>query len=78
MGERLNRLEHQVAELLDCIGRPPNPATGDPGAGMFRVVAELRGVSAASHRKTAGVATAGAAGMFAVFELLLELLKHWG
>ena len=37
----LDTLARDVRTLIDQVGRPPSPATGDPGSGMLRALSEL-------------------------------------
>jgi len=76
--ERLDALERGVSELRAEVGRAPNDATGEPGSGMARVLAEVAQSSGAHQRKMIGAATLGAGGVVGAIEGLLALFRSFG
>jgi hypothetical protein len=71
-------LVEQVSELRRVFGQAPNDATGEPGSGLCKVLAELARCEAtrrASIMKASGVAAAVAVG---AAEGILRLIQHFG
>ncbi len=73
LAAELANFRNRLASLETCIGRSPNAATGEEGDGLCRVVSELKLESRLASRKVVGGATAGAAGVVGIVELIARL-----
>lgn len=67
-----------VHEMKECIGRAPNKATGDPGAGMARVVAELAETKDAIKGWLSPRTMSGGALATVIAMVILEVLTRCG
>jgi len=78
MAKRLGNVEGGLHRLTATVGHAPNDATGDPGSGMARVLAEVAQTSRTHQRKMIGAATLGAGGVVGAIEAVLALLRSFG
>jgi hypothetical protein len=67
-----------VATLNRTVGRAPNDATGDEGAGLARVVAELARQKPATGRTMLRASAVGGGGAVALATVLIELARMLG